>query len=184
MKKYCLNTHTHTHTHTHIYIYCHPQTDCFILSEFFYQNSVARHVGRLKPGSKPVQLYVRLTLRPLDQQVYHDGLGNYKVLYRNSSSSICLFIFLYPTSYQSAQFFQRALHYASSILRQSAQLPWGERIYCHPQIYIYIYIYKLIYIYIYIYIYEFTSPSYWPVWDSKLVFKQGLTGLNSEFSFS
>ena len=26
---------------------CHPQTDCFILSELF---SVARHVGRLMPG--------------------------------------------------------------------------------------------------------------------------------------
>ena len=41
----------------YIYIYCHPQTDCFILSELF---SVARHVWRSKPGSKPVQLYVRL----------------------------------------------------------------------------------------------------------------------------
>ena len=52
------------------YIYCHPQTDCFVLSELF---SVARHVGRSKPGSKPVQLYVRLTLRPLGQQVHHVG---------------------------------------------------------------------------------------------------------------
>ena len=29
----------------YIYIYCHPQTDCFVLSELF---SVARHVGRSK----------------------------------------------------------------------------------------------------------------------------------------
>ena len=29
----------------YIYIYCHPQTDCFVLSELF---SVARHVGDLK----------------------------------------------------------------------------------------------------------------------------------------
>ena len=36
-------------------IYCHPQTDCFVLSELF---SVARHAGRLKPGSKPVQLFI------------------------------------------------------------------------------------------------------------------------------
>ena len=43
----------------------HPQTDCFVLSELF---SVARHVGRSKPGSKPIQLYVRLSLRPLDQK--------------------------------------------------------------------------------------------------------------------
>ena len=38
----------------YIYIYCHPQTDCFVLSELF---SVARPAGRSKPGSKPVQLY-------------------------------------------------------------------------------------------------------------------------------
>ena len=37
-------------------MYSHPQTDCFILSELF---SVARHAGRSKPGSKPIQLYVR-----------------------------------------------------------------------------------------------------------------------------
>ena len=43
-------------------IYSHPQTDCFILSELF---SVARHVRRFKPGSKPVQHYVRLSLIPL-----------------------------------------------------------------------------------------------------------------------
>ena len=39
-----------------IYIYSHPQTDCFVLSELF---SVARHAGRSKPESKPVQLYDR-----------------------------------------------------------------------------------------------------------------------------
>ena len=37
----------------YIYIYCHPQTDCFILSELF---SVARPAGRSKPGSKPVYM--------------------------------------------------------------------------------------------------------------------------------
>ena len=31
----------------YIYIYCHPQTDCFVVSQLF---SVARHVGRLKPA--------------------------------------------------------------------------------------------------------------------------------------
>ena len=63
----------------YIYIYSHPQTDCFVLSELF---SVARHVGRLKLGSKPVQLYVRLSIRLLGQQAYHVGKGNYKVLCR------------------------------------------------------------------------------------------------------
>ena len=54
----------------YIYIYCHPQTDDFVLSEHF---SVDRHAGRSKPGSKPIQLYVRLSLRPLGQQA--DNVG-------------------------------------------------------------------------------------------------------------
>ena len=53
-----------------IYIYSHPQTDCFVLSELF---SVARHAGRSKSGSKPVQLYVRLCFRPLVHQADHFG---------------------------------------------------------------------------------------------------------------
>ena len=53
-------------------IYCHPQTDCFVLPELF---SVARHAGRSKPGSKPIQLYVRLCFRPLGHQADHVGLG-------------------------------------------------------------------------------------------------------------
>ena len=60
----------------YIYIYCHPQTECFVLSELF---SVARHVGRSKPGSKPIQLYVRLNLKPLDRQANHVGQGSFKV---------------------------------------------------------------------------------------------------------
>ena len=65
---------TFTLQYIYIYIYCHPQTDCFILSEIF---SVARHAGRSKPGSKPVQLYVRLSLRPLGHQVDHIGYCNF-----------------------------------------------------------------------------------------------------------
>ena len=61
----------HSSKYIYIYLYCHPQTDCFVLSEPF---SVARHVGRPKPGSKPIQLYVRLSLRPLGQQAYHFAL--------------------------------------------------------------------------------------------------------------
>ena len=51
----------------YIYIYCHPQTNCFVLSELL---CVARHVGRSKPGSKPIQLYVTLSLRPLYIYIY------------------------------------------------------------------------------------------------------------------
>ena len=54
----------------YLYIYCHPQTSCFVVSQLF---SVARHVEGLKPGSKPAQLYVRLSIGPLGQQAYHVG---------------------------------------------------------------------------------------------------------------
>ena len=72
----------------YIYIYCHLQTDCFVLSELF---SVARLAGRSKPGSKPIQLYVRLSLRPLGQQAYH--VLRYLC---SNSSSVRLFPFLIP----------------------------------------------------------------------------------------
>ena len=49
-------------TYIYIYIYCHPKTDCFVVSQLF---SAARHVGCLKLGSKPSQLYVRLSIIPL-----------------------------------------------------------------------------------------------------------------------
>ena len=52
----------------YIYIYCHPQIDCFVVSQLF---RVTRHVGRLMLESKPAQLYVRLSIRPLGQQAYH-----------------------------------------------------------------------------------------------------------------
>ena len=68
------------------YVYCHPQTDCFVVSQLF---SVARHVRRLKLGSKPAQLYVSLSIRPLGQQAYHHQRGNFKVL----SSGVSLFTF-------------------------------------------------------------------------------------------
>ena len=58
-------------------IYSHPQTDCFVVSQLL---SVVRHVGRWKLGSKPVRLYVRLSIRSLGQQVYHVGLGVLRTL--------------------------------------------------------------------------------------------------------
>ena len=117
--------------YTHTKIYSHLLRDCFVLSEFF---SMARHVGRSKPGSKPIQLYVRLSLRPLGQQAYHVWLREF-LRYLCSNSSVRLFTFLYPIGYQSTQFFRRPLHYASGgrkFLHQSAQPPWGS-VYCHPQ---------------------------------------------------
>ena len=64
------NSVIYIYTYNIYIIYCHPQTDCFVLSELF---SVARHTGRSKPGSKPIQLYVRLSLRPLGQQADYVG---------------------------------------------------------------------------------------------------------------
>ena len=78
---------THTHTHTYIYIYCQPQTDCFVLSELF---SAARYVGRAKPGSKTIQLYVRLGLRPLGQQAYHVWLREFLRYYIVTTAAVCL----------------------------------------------------------------------------------------------
>ena len=54
----------------YIYIYCHPQTDCFVLSELF---SVARLAVRSKPGSKPVQLYDRLRFQTTRLQADYVG---------------------------------------------------------------------------------------------------------------
>ena len=52
---------TYIYIYIYIYIDSHPQTDCFVVSQLF---SVARHVERLKPGLKPAQLNVRLSIRP------------------------------------------------------------------------------------------------------------------------
>ena len=54
----------------YIYTYCHPRTDYFAVSQLF---SVARHVGRLKLGSKPARHYVKLSIKPLDQQAYQSA---------------------------------------------------------------------------------------------------------------
>ena len=64
---------------------CHPQTDCFVLSELF---SVARHIGRSKPGSKPVQLYVRLNLKPLVPHWLWEFL-RYFVVTAAAAASVC-----------------------------------------------------------------------------------------------
>ena len=114
-------THTHTHTHTYIYIYIyiviHRQTVSF------YQNSSvwldtqdARSLDRNQSnGPRWLREFLRY-------------------LFSNSSSSR-LFTFLYLIGYQSAQFFRRALHFASGSRQfhhQSAQPPWRS-VYCHLQ---------------------------------------------------
>ena len=124
----------------YIYIYiCQPQTDCFVLSQLF---SVARHVGRLKLGSKPTQLNVRLSIISLSQQANHVSTG---IIRHYVVAFVCLHFCL--TGYQSAQFIQRALHYASGsrrLLCQSAQPLWWS-VYIYMYIYIYIYLPVCIY---------------------------------------
>ena len=91
---------------------------------------MARHVGRLKLGSKPPQLYVRFCILPLSPQTNNVSSG---IIRHYVAAFVCLHFCL--TGYQSAQFVRRALHYASGsrkFLRQGAQ-PRGRRVYCHPQ---------------------------------------------------
>ena len=59
-------------TYLMILVYCHPQTDCFIVSQLF---SVARHIGHLKQGSQPTKLYVRLSIILLNQPANHVSSG-------------------------------------------------------------------------------------------------------------
>ena len=69
---------------------------------------MARHVGRLKLGSELAQLYVRLSIIPLSQQANHissEIVRHYVVAF--------VYLHYCLTEYQSAQFIQRALHYAS-----------------------------------------------------------------------
>ena len=56
----------------YIYICCHPQTDCFVVSQLI---KMARRIGRFKLGLKPAQLYIRLSIIPLSQQSTYDSLG-------------------------------------------------------------------------------------------------------------
>ena len=70
-----------------MYIYCHPQTDCFVVSQLF---SMTRHVGRVKLGLKPAQLYVRFRIRPLGQQAYHVGKEIIRYYAAAAAAFVCL----------------------------------------------------------------------------------------------
>ena len=81
------------------------QTDYFIVSQLL---NMARHIGRLKQGSKPAQLYVRLSILPLGQQGNPVSPG---IIRHYVVGFVCLHFCL--TGLQSAQFIRRTLHYAS-----------------------------------------------------------------------
>ena len=61
------------HIYIYIYIYSHPQTDCFVVLQFF---SVARHTSCSKLGLKPTQLYIRLMTYPWTKPAIQHQLGN------------------------------------------------------------------------------------------------------------
>ena len=85
----------------YICLYCHPQIDCFVVSQFI---SVARHVGRLKLESKPAQIYVRLSIRPLKQQAYH---VSFRIIRYYVVAFVCLHFIPYwipETSIRSKRF--------------------------------------------------------------------------------
>ena len=84
------------------YIYCHPQTGCFVVSQLF---NVARSCDRNRPN---------FTFDLISDRSVNKRTTLAKVLCSKSSTlQQQPFVYiLYLTGYQSAQFVQRALHYA------------------------------------------------------------------------
>ena len=120
------------HYGIYIYIYCHPQTDCFVASQHF---SVARHVGRLKLGSKPAQIYVRLSIKPLGQQAYHVGYG---IIRYYVATAAAAFVYLHFIPYGIPECSIRSKSFALCERREKipspeCSTPMGECIYCHPR---------------------------------------------------
>ena len=115
---------------------------------------MARQVGRLKLGSKPAKLYVKLNIIPLSQLANHVSTGIIRHF-------VCLHFCL--TGYQSAQFIWRDFALCKC---QSAPF---LHIYVHiSSIYIYIYIYiYIIYFYVYIYIHKYFAYIY--IYDTGLI---------------
>ena len=110
----------HDDNDIYIYIYNHPWTDCFIVSHFF---SVARHVGRLKLGLQPGQLYVRLSNLPLSQQVNHVSSG---IIRQYVVAFVCLH-FALPDTKVFNSFEELCIMRCATVrfLHQSLQPPWG-----------------------------------------------------------
>ena len=128
------HTKSHEYKHTAIYIYIYiyilSSTDCFFVSQLF---SVARHVGHLKLGSKPAQLYVRLSIKPLGQQAYHvsKGIIRYSV---TAAAFVCLHFIPYRIPECSIRSKSFALcERRPKIPSPECSTPMGECIYCHPQ---------------------------------------------------
>ena len=110
-------------------------TDCFAVSQLF---SVARHVGRFKLGSKPAQIYVRLCILLISQQMTYGssgiirhyvvaficlqfGLLNTRVL--NSLEELCITVVAAVNSFARV-FTTPRKGWISSVLRKNTPHSW------------------------------------------------------------
>ena len=84
----------HDDDYDDIYIYSHLLTDCIVVSLLF---SVARHEGRLKLGSKSVQLYIRLSIITLSQPATYVSSG---IIRHYVVAFVCLHFALPDTSFE------------------------------------------------------------------------------------
>ena len=116
----------------YIYIYCHPQTDCFVVSQ---HKSVARHARCVKLGLKSDQLYIKLSIIPLSQQSTYVSLG---IIRHYVVALVCLHFALLDT--RGLTFYEELciarVVVVNSLARVLNSPRWGVNIY----IYIYIYI--------------------------------------------
>ena len=128
------NENRHRRVH---YIYCHPQTDCFVVLQLF---SVAKHLGHLKLESKPAQLYVRLSIRPLGQQAFHVSKGIIRYYVATAAAFVYLHFYTLPDTRVLDSFEELC------IIRAAAENSFARVLNPHGGAYIYIYIYIYVYI--------------------------------------
>ena len=110
------------------YIHCHLQTYCFVVSQLF---SVAKHVRRLKPGSKP---YLRSTTKSNKRTTLAKGFIRYYVA-TAAAASVCLHFYTLSATRVLNSF--EELY----IMRVAAENSFARVLNSHGWTYIHIYIY-------------------------------------------
>ena len=104
----------------HYFIYSHLLTDCFAVSQLF---SEARYVGRLELGSKPAQHYVKLSIRPLGQQLHHVGFG---IIRYFISTAAATFVCLHFIPYRIQECSNRSKSFALCVRQPKIPSPEGS----------------------------------------------------------
>ena len=115
----------------YIYIYIVIHRQPFSL----YQNSsvwLDTYDAR-RPGSKPIQLYARLSLRPLGQQAYHVWLREFLRYYVVTAAAVCLHFYTLSATRVLNYFEEFCFMRRPTNPSPESSTPMGERIYCHPQ---------------------------------------------------